>query len=52
MCSVSLSRDVIGWSVFCVFSSGSHWLICVLCNLLRMPLVGLCSVSLPQDVIG
>ena len=42
--SVCLPQDIIGWTVFCVSFSGCHWLICALFNLLRMSLVGLCSV--------
>ena len=52
MCSASLPKDVIGWSVSCVSSSGYHWLDCVLCIFLRMSLVDLYSAPLPQDVIG
>ena len=52
MCSASLPQDVIGWTVFCVSSSGCHWLICILRLFLRMTLVDMCSVDLPQEVIG
>ena len=37
--------------MFCASSSVCHWLICVLFNLLRMSLVGLCSmiVAFPRS---